>query len=316
MSDTLELVVRQLRWEAQDVVSVRLEDADGAVLPDWGPGSHIDLHLGNGLIRQYSLCGDPADKTGYRIAVLRDPNTRGGSRYVHDSLRPGQKIQISVPRNNFELLDAPGYLFLAGGIGITPILAMIGEAQRRGADWELHYGGRTRAGLAFQDELRAFGDRVHFVSEDREGMLDLPGLLGAPRPGTLVYSCGPEGMLAAVERHGATWPADAVRLERFAPKARPEQDVSGERAVRVICHRSGIEAVAAPGDRILDVLEGAGLDLPNSCREGICGSCESAVLQGVPDHRDDVLSSAEREAGKTMMICVSRALTDELVLDL
>ena len=316
MSDIMELVVRQLRWEAQDVVSMRLEDADGAALPDWTPGSHIDLHLGNGLVRQYSLCGDPADKTGYRIAVLRDPSTRGGSRYVHESLRPGQKITISAPRNNFELLDAPNYLFLAGGIGITPVLAMIGEAQRRGADWELHYGGRTRAGLAFADELRAFSDRVHLVSEDREGRLDLPGLLGAPRPDTLVYSCGPEGMLTAVEQHGAAWPVDTIRLERFAPKARPEQDVSGERAVRVICHRSGIEAVAAPGVGILDTLERAGLDIPNSCRDGICGSCESAVLQGVPDHRDDVLSSAEREAGRTMMICVSRALTDELVLDL
>lgn len=312
----MELVVRQLRWEAQDVVSVRLEDADGAGLPDWTPGSHIDLHLGNGLVRQYSLCGDPADKTGYRIAVLRDPNTRGGSRYVHESLRPGERILISLPRNNFELLDAPNYLFLAGGIGITPILAMIGEAQRRGADWELHYGGRTRAGLAFVDELRDFGDRVHLISEDREGRLDLPGLLGTSRPDTFVYSCGPEAMLAAVEQYGTAWPADTIRLERFAAKARPEQDVSGERAVRVICQRSGIEAVAAPGVGILDTLERAGLEIPNSCRDGICGSCESAVLQGVPDHRDDVLSSAEREAGKTMMICVSRALTDELVLDL
>ncbi len=166
------------------------------------------------------------------------------------------------------------------------------------------------------DELRAFGDRVHLVSEDREGRLDLPGLLGAVRPDTLVYSCGPEGMLAAVEQHGATWPADTVRLERFAPKARPEQDVSGERAIRVRCQRSGIEAVAAPGVSILDTLERAGLDVPYSCREGICGSCESVVLQGVPDHRDDVLSGAERDSGKTMMICVSRALSDELVLDL
>ncbi len=150
MNETLDLIVRQLRWEADGIVSVRLEDAGGAALPDWTPGSHIDLHLG-GLIRQYSLCGDPADKTGYRIAVLRDPNTRGGSLYVHESLRPGQKISISLPRNNFDLLDAPNYLFLAGGIGITPILAMIGEAQRRGAEWELHYGGRIRVGLAFLD---------------------------------------------------------------------------------------------------------------------------------------------------------------------
>ncbi|MQY28703.1 PDR/VanB family oxidoreductase [Nocardia aurantia] len=313
---TLELVVRQLRWEADDVVSVRLEDADGATLPDWTPGAHIDVHLGAGVVRQYSLCGEPADKTGYRVAVLREERSRGGSRYVHDTLRPGQRITISLPRNNFELLAAPNYLFLAGGIGITPILAMIGEAQRRGAEWELHYGGRTRAGLTFADELRAHGDRVHIVSEDREGRLDLPGLLGTPRPDTLVYSCGPEGMLTAVEDFGANWPAGAVRLERFAARARPAEDTAGERPIRVVCGRSGVSAVAAPGRSILDTLEAAGLKLSHSCRDGICGSCETAVLQGVPDHRDDVLSNAERAAGKTMMICVSRALTDELVLDL
>jgi len=311
---TLELVVRQLRWEAHNVVSVWLEDAQGAALPVWTAGAHVDLHLGHGLVRQYSLCGDPADKTGYRIAVLREAQSRGGSRYVHDLLRPGQNLAVSMPRNNFELLDASGYLFIAGGIGITPILAMVGAAQRRGADWELHYGGRVRAGLAFLDELRPHGDRVHVVSEDREGMLDLPGLLGAPRPDTLVYSCGPEGMLGAVERSSAAWPADAIRLERFAPKARIESAV--EKAVRVVCGRSGISATAAPGCSILDTLEQAGMTVPHSCREGICGSCETTVLQGIPDHRDDVLSSTERASGKTMMICVSRAHTDELVLDL
>ncbi|MQY18886.1 PDR/VanB family oxidoreductase [Nocardia macrotermitis] len=315
--ETLELVVRQLRWEAREVVSVRLEDADGATLPDWTPGAHIDLHLGNGLIRQYSLCGDPADKTGYRVAVHLAPDSRGGSRYVHDGLRVGRPITISLPRNNFELLDAPSYLFLAGGIGITPLLGMIGEAQRRGADWELHYGGRTRAALAFLDELLPHGDRVHVVSEDCEGRLDLPELLGESRSGTLVYSCGPEGMLGAVEQLGAAWPEGTVRLERFAPTARSSPtEAAGEQPVRVVCQRSGITATAAPGCSILDTLEEAGVDVPSSCREGICGSCETTVLQGVPDHRDDVLSSAEQTSGKTMMICVSRALTDELVLDL
>ncbi|WP_235747768.1 PDR/VanB family oxidoreductase [Nocardia coffeae] len=315
--DTLELVVRQLRWEACEVVSVRLEDADGATLPDWTPGAHIDLHLANGLIRQYSLCGDATDKTGYRIAVHLAPASRGGSRYVHENLRPGQPMTVSLPRNNFEMLDAPNYLFLAGGIGITPLLGMIGEAQRRGADWELHYGGRTRAALAFLDELRPHGDRVHIVSEDREGRLDLPGLLGESRSGTLIYSCGPEGMLTAVEQFGSAWPEGAVRLERFAPTTRSTQgDAAGEQPVRVVCRRSGVTATATPGCSILDTLEQAGVEVPSSCREGICGSCETTVLQGIPDHRDDVLSSAEQAAGKTMMICVSRALTDELVLDL
>ena len=177
---TTELVVRQMRWESQDVMSVRLERTDGAAVPTWTAGAHLDIHLGRGLVRQYSLCGDPADKIGYRIAVLRDPLSRGGSRHVHDTLRPGQVIPTSEPRNNFELLDSPKYLFLAGGIGITPILTMIGEAERRGAEWELYYGGRTRETMAFLDELEHYGDRVHIVSEDREGRLDLPGLLETP----------------------------------------------------------------------------------------------------------------------------------------
>ncbi|WP_280346967.1 PDR/VanB family oxidoreductase [Nocardia neocaledoniensis] len=314
---TVELLVRQMRWESHDVLSVRLEHGDGATVAPWTPGAHLDLHLGNGLVRQYSLCGDPDDKTGYRIAVLRDPAGRGGSRHVHEALRPGQRIPVGKPRNNFELLDAPKFLFVAGGIGITPILAMIGEAERRGADWELHYGGRSRESMAFLDELHRFGDRVHIVSEDREGTLDLPALLATPRADTLVYTCGPEGLLAAVERLAADWPEGAVQLERFTPKARAaEADGDADRPIRVVCGRSGISVTAAPDTSILDALEGAGMNLPNSCREGMCGSCETRVLGGVPDHRDSVLSSAEQSSGKTVMICVSRARTDELVLDL
>ncbi|MFI6433355.1 PDR/VanB family oxidoreductase [Rhodococcus oryzae] len=314
---TVELVVRQMRWESRDVMSVRLEHGDGAAVAAWTPGAHLDLHLGKGLVRQYSLCGDPDDKTGYRIAVLRDPASRGGSRHVHEGLRPGHLVPVSEPRNNFELLDSPKYVFIAGGIGITPILAMIGEAQRRGADWELHYGGRSREGMAFRDELREFGDRVHLVSEDCEGTLDLPALLAIPRADTLVYTCGPEGLLGAVERMGVDWQAGAIQLERFKPKARAGgEEPDADRPIRVVCSRSGISVTAAPDETILDALEGAGMNLPNSCREGMCGSCETRVLQGVPDHRDSVLSGAEQNSGKTVMICVSRARTDELVLDL
>lgn len=314
--DTTELVVRQMRWESHDVMSVRLEKSDGSALAAWTPGAHLDIHLGPSLIRQYSLCGDPDDKTGYRIAVLKDPASRGGSKHVHEQLRPGQLVAVSEPRNNFELIDAPHYMFIAGGIGITPILSMIREVDRRGASWELHYGGRSKRGMAFLDEIAEFHGAVDIVCEDSAGMLNLPDLLTVPRPDALVYTCGPEGLLGAVESHGAGWPDGSIRLERFKPKVADPIAAGGDRSVRVVCSRSGISAVVAPHASILDTLEGAGLDLPNSCREGMCGSCETPVLEGIPDHRDSVLSAAEQSSGKTMMICVSRARTDELVLDL
>ncbi|MDN3460779.1 PDR/VanB family oxidoreductase [Rhodococcus sp. APC 3903] len=314
--DTTELVVRQMRWESQDVMSVRLEKSDGAALAAWTPGAHIDIHLGPTLIRQYSLCGDPDDKTGYRIAVLRDPASRGGSEHVHEMLRPGQLVSVSEPRNNFELIDSPHFLFIAGGIGITPILAMIREVSRRGASWELHYGGRSKSGMAFLDEIAEFQGSVEIVCEDESGRLNLTELLSVPRAGTAVYTCGPEGLLEAVESHGAEWPDGAIQLERFKPKVADPADSGGDRAVRVVCSRSGISAVASPDRSILDTLEDAGIDVSNSCREGMCGSCETPVLEGIPDHRDSVLSAAEQSSGKTMMICVSRARTDELVLDL
>ncbi|WP_040518270.1 PDR/VanB family oxidoreductase [Gordonia neofelifaecis] len=314
---TVELVVREMRWEADGVIAVRLEDQGGAALPDWQPGAHIDIHLGKGIVRQYSLCGDADDKTAYRIAVLRDPSTRGGSKYVHESLRPGHVVSVSEPRNNFELLSSPKYVFIAGGIGITPMLPMIAQAERSGAEWELHYGGRSRDTMAFVDALRAYGDRVSVVSEDREGVLDLDALLGESRPDTLVYTCGPEGLLAAVEERGGGWADETIRLERFKPKTRAEnEEEPAEKPISVHCESSGTTVEVAPGEAILDALETAGVDVPNSCREGMCGSCETRVLRGVPDHRDYVLSSAEQDSGETMMICVSRAKTDELVLDL
>ena len=314
---SFDVLVRAMRWEADGVVSVRLEDPAGASLPEWTPGSHVDIHLGEGVVRQYSLCGDPDDKTAYRIGVLRDPATRGGSSYVHDALRPGHTVSISLPRNNFELDGAPKYVFVAGGIGITPMLPMIAEADRSGAVWELHYGGRSRETMAFLDELHAYGDQVSIVSDDREGALDLDAVLGSPRAETLVYACGPEGLLTAVEERGQAWDADAVRFERFKPKACAEDDEpGGDAAVSVRCDASDVTVEVAPDVAILDALESAGIDVPNSCREGMCGSCETRVLCGTPDHRDFVLSSSEQESGKTMMICVSRAQSEELVLDL
>ncbi|MBH0121844.1 PDR/VanB family oxidoreductase [Rhodococcus sp. HM1] len=314
-ADTVDLMVRQMRIESTGVVSLRLEHPDGAAVERWTPGAHLDLHLGGGHVRQYSLCGDPDDKTGYRVAVLLEKSGRGGSRRVHETLRPGDTVAVSLPRNNFELLPSPRYLFIAGGIGITPILAMITEAERAGAEWELHYGGRDRSTMAFLDELAGYGDRVRVVAEDRDGMLDLAALLENPRPDTLVYTCGPEGLLAAVESYAPAWPDGAIRLERF--KAPERIATAGEDAsFQVVCESSGVSATVAPDRSILETLEDAGIDVPNSCREGICGSCETRVLCGTPDHRDSLLTAAEQESGATIMLCVSRARSDELVLDL
>jgi len=314
-AETTQLLVRQLRWESQDVVSMRLENADGTDLPEWTPGAHVDLDLGWGLVRQYSLCGDPRDRCGYHIAVLREQYGQG-SQHVHETLRPGHVVAVSKPRNNFALVESPRYLFLAGGIGITPIYAMIRQAEREGAEWELYYGGRNRSSMAFLRELSAYGSRVHVVAEDTDGILDLAALLSEPIDDTLVYTCGPEGLLGAVEEFAVKWPEGALQLERFKPKVRENGDPDADSPFQVVCNSSGIRTTVTPDCSIMEALEAAGLDVPNSCRDGICGTCETRVLSGTPDHRDSVLSSTEQSAGNTMMICVSRAKSSELVLDL
>jgi ferredoxin-NADP reductase len=312
---TLELLVKQMTWEADGVLSLVLVDPEGKPLPAWSPGAHIDLALGDSLVRQYSLCGDPSDNRCYRVAVLRGEATLGGSKFVHEALRPGHRVEICGPRNNFALMPATRYVFIAGGIGITPILPMIGEAERAGADWRLFYGGRHRDSMAFTDDLTAHGDRVVLVPENEQGRLDLEAILPHHDPDTLVYCCGPEPLLAAVEERCETWPDGALQTERFRAKTRSES-APEEEPVQLLCQRSDTSVSVPPGCSLLEALESAGIEVPSSCRDGICGTCETRVLDGVPDHRDSLLSAAEQEAGDTMMVCVSRAKTNRLVLDL
>ncbi|MFG1687812.1 PDR/VanB family oxidoreductase [Nonomuraea sp. NPDC049269] len=311
----LDLRVEQLRRAADGVLSVTLADPEGGLLPAWEPGAHIDLEF-PGLVRQYSLCGDPADRFTYRVAVLREPDSRGGSALVHDELRPGDLVEVGGPRNHFALVPAERYLFIAGGIGITPILPMIAAVEAAGTEWRLVYGGRRGATMAFLDELAAYGDKVQVVVEADDGPLDLAALLGTPQEGTAVYCCGPEGLLNAVERRCAGgWPEEALHLERFKAKVF-DVDPAAERAFEVVCARSEI-TVPVPADRpIVDCLDEAGVAVPTACREGICGSCEVKILDGVAEHRDSLLSHAEQEAGRTLMVCVSRSRSDRLVLDL
>jgi ferredoxin-NADP reductase len=310
-----ELLVKQMTWEADGVLSLALAHPDGKPLPEWTPGAHVDLRLRGSLVRQYSLCGDPADETRYRVAVLRDQAALGGSEYIHEGLRPGHRLEVVGPRNNFAFLPASRYVFVAGGIGITPILAMVRSAEAQGAGWELWYGGRRRQSMAFLDELAAYGARVHVVPEDECGRLDLAAALPAPADGTLVYACGPEPLLAALEEHAAAWPDGILQLERFKAK-KVEAGPGGDQPVTVECQRSGVTVDVAGDCSILDALETAGVSVPSSCRDGICGSCETRVLSGEPDHRDSVLSACEQAKGASMMLCVSRARSPHLVLDL
>jgi cytochrome P450/ferredoxin-NADP reductase len=310
----------QVRVAAKDevadgVVALTLRPVDGNPLPEWTAGAHVDLILGGGVPnRQYSLCGDPADRSAYRLGILRDAAGGGGSLHVHDRLQVGDVVRVRGPRNNFILAPAQRYLFIAGGIGITPILPMIAKAEAAGADWSLVYGGRQRASMAFLDELAAHGERVAICPQDETGLLDLQTLLGTPQPDTLVYCCGPEPLLAAVEARCTPWPSGALHVERFA--ARPMSTPVRAEAFDVELVRSGLTLTVPPNRSILDVVEAAGVGALSSCAEGTCGTCETGVLDGRPDHRDSVLTADEQAANDCMLICVSRSCTDRLVLDL
>jgi ferredoxin-NADP reductase len=299
---------------AAGVRRLRLEATDGSDLPAWEPGAHIDLLLPSGLVRQYSLCGSPRDLSHYEVAVLREPEGRGGSAEVHDQLSASDEVRIAGPRNRFALVEADRYLFVAGGIGITPILPMIEAAERQGAPWRLVYGGRSRKTMAFLEQLETYGDRVSVHPQDEVGLLDLETLL-APAVGTTVYCCGPEPLLAAVEaRCARDWPAGSLHVERFIATDAVDAVEADARAFEVQLGEDG-PVVAVPADKsILHTLLDLGVDALYSCEEGTCGSCETQVLAGDPEHRDELLSDESRSQG-CMLICVSRCLGSRLVLD-
>ncbi|MGV1010086.1 MAG: PDR/VanB family oxidoreductase [Dermatophilaceae bacterium] len=311
----LDLVVASRSQVAERVVALELRDPSRRPLPAWTPGAHIDVLLGDGIERQYSLCGDDTDPYVWRIAVLRELAGRGGSERVHDAARLGATLRVRGPRNHFPLEPAAGYLFIAGGIGITPLLAMLRYADRAGVPWTLAYGGRTRSSMAFLDELLPrHGGRVAVTTEDEAGMLDLDTVLAARRPGTLVYACGPEPLLKAVEERGAAWPEHTLHLERFSPKqiGEPLRHESFEVDLAVTGH----VLTVGPETSILRAVEAAGVPVLFSCTEGTCGTCETTVLEGEVDHRDSILTPQEQAANDTMMICVSRAACPRLVLEL
>ncbi|WP_028811326.1 PDR/VanB family oxidoreductase [Streptomyces flavidovirens] len=307
---SLRLLVTGRTTPAEGVVELRLEALDTADLPAWTPGAHVDLVLPSGLIRQYSLCGDPADRSTYILATRLIEDGRGGSREVHEQLHEGAEVEVRGPRNRFPLTEAPSYLFVAGGIGITPVLPMLRAAEAAGADWKLLYGGRSRASMPYVEEIGklAAPERVTIVAEDEAGRPDVAAALADAAEGTAVYCCGPEPLMAAVTE--ALPAGRTLHLERFTPGA--PSGAAG--AFEVELRRTG-RTVSVPADGT--VLAAVRPEVPGvsySCEQGFCGTCQQRVLEGEIDHRDELLTDSER--ADSMLICVSRAYGDRLVLDL
>ena len=315
----IEVIIRAMRLEAEGILGLELVAADGAPLPPFEAGAHIDLYLPNGLIRQYSLCNDPRERHRYRIAVLRDTASRGGSQAVHELLRIGQRLSIGAPRNLFALDEqAPRSLLLAGGIGITPLLSMAWRLHALGADFELHQCVRSAKLAAFAERLAAvpFATHTHLHRDDGDAAqkLVLPALLAAEPAGSQLYVCGPNGFMEYVleTARAQGWAEERLHREYFAA---PEAE-SGGGAFTLRIASSGLE-LQVPEDRTaLEVLEDAGFDIPVSCGQGICGTCLTRVVDGQPEHRDLFLSDEEKARNDQFTPCCSRSRSACLVVDL
>lgn len=324
MTNTLLSVRVAAKHEAaQDIVSLDLEDPAGGLLPAFAPGAHIDVYLPNGLIRQYSLMGDHQQRRRFRIGVLRESESRGGSIVLHDQVQEGDLLQISQPRNRFELVPAAHSLLLAGGIGITPILCMATALSKQGADFALHYNCRSRARAAFLKDIEPFGQtgqaHMHFDDEP-DTVLDIGAVLTqAAQNQAQVYVCGPSGYIEFVRGHArdAGIPEARVHVELFSlDEADKPRLGDGDEALQVQLASTG-EIFDIPADEtITQALDRQGVFIPVSCEEGICGTCLTGIQSGIPDHRDSYLTDEEHAANDQFTPCCSRALTPLLVLDL
>ncbi len=317
MSQGLIVEVRRRRELVPgEIVELQLgAAAPDSQLPPWEPGAHIDLVLPSGVIRQYSLTGTPGERD-YTIAVLRETDGRGGSAEVHDSLGVGARLEIRGPRNHFPLIPAPQTVLIAGGIGITPLLAMARQLHANGSAWHLHYGGRARQSMAYVSELGALSPtRITLHPQDEVGLIPLDDLLRDAPQDAVIFTCGPEPLLNAVVEAGARFGLP-VHLERFAPPEDAASPRPDDTEFSVHLSRSQRTLTVLAGTRLIDVVRTVVPEVPFSCEEGLCGSCETTVLEGEPDHRDTVLTADERAANDTMMICVGRSKTAHLVLDL
>ena len=315
---TIKVVVRRRQEQGHGVVVLEMASADGQPLPAFDAGAHVDVHLPQGVVRQYSLCGNPADRGAYRLGVLKDPKSRGGSQAVHALLKEGTELRIGVPRNQFPLeMSAPHTVLLGGGIGITPMIAMAYALDDAGRSFELHYSGRQRAACAFLDELAAspFADRVHlhFDDEADEQKLDLDSVLGAAVPGTHMYTCGPTGFMDWVigEARRLGLPEPQIHKEYF------QVDVAGGgKAFDVVAQKTGKTVRVESDQTIIEALATIGIKVQVSCEQGICGTCLCTVLEGEPEHRDVFLTDEEKADNDQILLCCSRAKSDRLVLDI
>ncbi len=314
---SLTVLVGDVRAEAKDVITLELRAIGDGGLPAFSPGAHLDVHLPNGLVRNYSLTNDWRERNRYVIGVGRAADSRGGSSYIHSSIRAGAQLKISAPRNNFELDEnAKSFLFIAGGIGITPIMAMVRWCVANNKPWRLIYASRSRQRTAFYEELCGLAaNRVQFHFDDECGqVLDVAQAISSWSEGESIYCCGPAPLMEAVETLTEDLPSDTVHFEWFSvPESDQPQD-SDSFTVRL--ERSDVEFEIPEHKSILEVLEENGFEIPFSCREGLCGTCVTNVCAGEPEHRDYVLSDEERESGKMMTICCSRSKSPLLTLDL
>ena len=310
-----ELAVCSKLFLGSSLVELELTNSLSAQLPDWKPGSHIELKLPNGLNRQYSLLKGRQNINNWRIAVLIEEQGRGGSKYLRDSVEAGDVLEAVGPRNNFPLEPAEEYLFIAGGIGVTPLIQMCEEAEQNNIPWKLFYLGRSFDSMAYADELtEKYPNKVELVVSGVNPRLDVPQLLGSMNPYTHVYSCGPERLMSEIESVMEKIDINRVHLERFHPReillTEPDHEFV------VYCQKSDVELTVPADESIFMAADFEGIEIPGDCMEGTCGTCETRVFEGEIDHRDSVLTAAQRNAGDTMMVCVSRAKGNRLVIDL
>ncbi len=311
--DTIRMRLTAIRWASPGIHSYEFRPVSGAPLPEHTAGAHVDLHLGNGMVRQYSLLNAPGERHRYVVGIKRDAQSRGGSRYIHDSLPVGTVLDVSLPRNHFPLHeDAAESVFVAGGIGITPIACMIGRLQSLGRPWRLHYAVRRREEAAFIDELDPAHVQLHVDEEHGGRPMDVAAATASASPHAHLYCCGPGPMLDAFEQAMAGRPEGHWHVERFT--AAHESATGGGYTVRLAKRQREVKVL--PGETILDALRKVGIEVQASCEQGVCGTCETRVISGVPDHRDSLLSDEEKKTNTVMMVCCSGSLSSELVLDL
>lgn len=311
----LDVIVAEAYVVAEGTKIFELRRMDAGPMPYAAPGSHIDVFLPSGLVRQYSIASSSAELDYYRIAVARNDDGRGGSREMHQAVSPGKRLLISTPRSNFPLkVDAAHSVFIAGGIGITPIWPMIQQLQLQGASWQLHYGCRSHGHAVFLDDIRSLGERAsfYFSEEGPSRRADIPSVVADAPPESHFYCCGPSRMLSAFSAATALLPKENVHIEHFVPG----EALAASSGFWIDLHKSGKSLYVPAGGTILKVLLEAGIDVNHSCEIGLCGSCEVGVVDGVPDHRDEFLSPGDRVSNARIMVCCSGAISERLVLNL